>query len=611
MQILTCARGTVSVFLILVFTALLVMVGVITDAARIMTAQNRVQGALDSALRSTLAGYHSGLVGEFGLYGTCIKPEITNRYFLANMREAQGNLHLIRYNISQGVTVEYNSGLLSNEEMRSQILHYMKYKGPLAAVENIFTRLCGDGLKEKTEMLTLGQEAVAAREQVFAEVAVLNRNIAGVRSLLAQSEQTTASGCDARELLREMEGISSSIDTILEPAINRYEDIAAELNSRTGQTESVAERAPPETAALRSALEELRLRVLNKIETLRHSEARMLQADELIALFDGIREISLPAPEPSVRKNSGADEAGRVREYLRQMLRLGQINPDDLVGTGLSPGGGGARQGERAAVLPEADERGSYRPNEDFMMEEGNKIISFLSSFGKAAEKQAAGMKNSLYLAGYILDKFTYITSSTARDRYFQKGEVEYILCGDNSELKNILNVSGQIFFIRFALNSLSSFLQSPVTEPYARMAYALTEGFFRAGVDLCDLYDGKRVPFFPDKTNDIAALTSGNGPHSIQDTSGAGYSDHLLILLLLQDEDTQFQRMRNLIQVNLRRMKDEPGFILGNLPTVCRAKVEVEINLWFAPILHLDKFGLERFKDGKFLLVCESTAGF
>jgi len=613
MGIVRCCRGSSSVFLIIVFTSLLVLAGVIIDAARIMIAENRVQGALDSAVRSTLAGYHNDLVGEFGLYGVYAKPEETNRYFLANMQERHNNFNLIRYEIKRYVEVEYKAGLLDNDQFKEQILQYMKFKAPLAITENILENISESELGKKTEVMDLGQKAVESRAGLKAEITALNKSIENILTSRLKNE-IEISDSSILAAIDELETIALRLDTVLDPRLKEYESAVKEYDSRS---EKVDQKPLSEAKTLRLEMTGLHSKIQNNINILKNIELLLVklhnaendnllsdidrahkvnhlksQLEEYLALMEKMEQFSFPAQDLGTIPQKEITEAARIKDQIKKKLKPVYIEQSELRKDVFAAANNAEsdKTGEEIAML---DDNGVYRMSEEFAADAGKKVVAFLSLLGRKCEEIACGTRNSLYIAEYVLDKYTYLTSSTVRDHHFKRGEVEYILCGDNSEITNVMNVFGQIWFMRFAVNTLYSFLESPVAHFLTRLAYSLVEGLFKAGKDICDLYQGKRVPLFSEKVD------------------SAGYSDHLLILLLLQDEQTQLNRMRDLVEVNLRVMKDDPGFKLENCGTTCRAKAEVEINLWFAPVLHLDKLGVDRFKDGKYLIVCESVVGF
>jgi hypothetical protein len=197
-----------------------------------------------------------------------------------------------------------------------------------------------------------------------------------------------------------------------------------------------------------------------------------------------------------------------------------------------------------------------------------------------------------LAICEYIMDKYTFATSQTERGHYFQLGEVEYILCGNDSELANVTEMFSKIFVIRLAINALDAFLKSPVLHPLARLAEALVTGFTKACADMLRLYMGEAVAIYPSLAQPALA-----------------YSDYLRLFLLQQDKNTQLNRMRQLIQVNLAQSGN--SFALKEHSASFKARAEVSINLLFLPALHLDKLGFPNFSGNKYLIIKETRAGY
>ena len=610
-----------TVFLVIVFTALLLLAGALIDAARIMLATNIAQGALDSAVRSTLAGCHANLAGEFGLYGVKGDPEMTNKYFLTNLQEQQRGLNFVKYSINKGVEVEFTGNLLGKQHFKEQILQYMKYRAPLAVTEELLAGLTGSGWGEMTSFLSVGQKTAETRELLNTDLHALNRSIATVRSLSPVDEPETSTP-DLLGTRRELRNIIGILDNTLVPRLLQYENTVHEFNR---MSEASNPDTLPETEYLRSKAEALREKAQDTINLLDYLETAETKPGEdvnnlhpqvirLRTFLGEMKEISWPSPGSIIFSDRADHEADRINEYLQQKQEFRQLNPEDLIpGDAFSVETAAAIAAGADYKLPEPGQDGRYQIGQGVAAMGAKKVLSFLSVLGRKVNDLARGARDDLYLAVYIMDKFTYLTSATPRDHYFQKGEVEYILCGDNSELTNVLSVCGQIFFVRFALNTLHSFLISLIPDPVDRLVYAVGEGLVKSGVDLYELYDGKRIPLFPGKTavNGALAPVGANAPGQPAEKAGLGYSDHLLLLLLLQDEEIQLNRMRNLIQVSLKQTKEEPGFSLAEYNTICHAKAEVGIKLWFMPVLHLDKLGLYKFRDGQYLIVCESTVGF
>ncbi|HHV59696.1 MAG TPA: hypothetical protein GXX49_05330 [Clostridiaceae bacterium] len=218
-------------------------------------------------------------------------------------------------------------------------------------------------------------------------------------------------------------------------------------------------------------------------------------------------------------------------------------------------------------------------------------IISFLDSlqgiFNAAMEK--------VFVVEYILDRFTYFTSEVERGHFFHKGEAEYILWGGEKQIDNIVKTFGSIWFLRFAVDSIDNFCTSKNPHPVFRLIYSLGKGFLDSCNDMYLLYNGKNIALSP----------------SIQSVK-ISYPDHLGIFLLFQavvNEDEQIDNIVQLIHANIKQ--SNPEFHIRQYGTVIRCQANVEINLWFLPLLQLEKVGINRFRNGRYVISTEVYAGY
>ena len=61
-------KGAITVFMVLITTAMLTLAGLLIDMSRILLAYYTVESVSESATRSLMANYDPTLVGDSGLY---------------------------------------------------------------------------------------------------------------------------------------------------------------------------------------------------------------------------------------------------------------------------------------------------------------------------------------------------------------------------------------------------------------------------------------------------------------------------------------------------------------------------------------------------------------
>lgn len=483
-KLLKNPKGSVTLFLLLTFTAFLFLTGIIIDVSRIHLARNRLDKALRATLRSVLASYDADLQGEFGLFAA--SPEYGDAlvYFRQNLMDRNEGISLIDYRVRDfALEMTPADSLLNDRAFRKQVLEYMKYKGPLNITERVAAIFQSTQFRNN---ISLGE--------------------AGHKEYLAQK---------AKE-------------------------------DETDWKQTVKEEG-------NSALNTLDLRVVD---------------------------------EENLPKDHNYQD---IIEYIKERLWRGELPAHALVGDAEW------QQGNESQELEDSPVYGTdivslqdkeYRPAE-FFAEEGASAFSLLTQLEKTFSAIALDGRDKLYIIEYIMDKYTYLTSATIRDHYFRHGEVEYILCGQRGEKENLLDAMGRILFLRFSLNTLDSFVGGVSPDIMVRLTGAVVEAFALTFKDILLLYDGEGVPLFP----------------SFKEPQ-LRYSDHLRILLLLQDEEIIMRRMRQLIQVNIGSLKEREGaFKLKDYGAACEINAQVAINLWFLPMFHLDKFGYAEFSGNEYIL--------
>ncbi len=248
-------------------------------------------------------------------------------------------------------------------------------------------------------------------------------------------------------------------------------------------------------------------------------------------------------------------------------------------------------------INQESYETEQYEPeaysnsDEEKAEEDNGGIMAFLDGikqiFNAAVEK--------VFVVEFILDRFTYFTSDVERGHYFHKGEAEYILFGSRKQIDNIVKTWGSVWFLRFAVDSIDQFAVSKNPHPGYRLIYSLGKGFLNSCKDIFELYRGEFVNLSPSlKTVKI------------------NYSDHLRIFLLLQSitsEKNQMDNITQLIHANIKQ--SDADFDITKQSTVVYCCARVEVNLWFIPILHVDRLGLERFRNGCYIIDKEIYVGY
>ncbi|MGE5677369.1 MAG: hypothetical protein ACM3ZR_04855, partial [Pseudomonadota bacterium] len=259
-------------------------------------------------------------------------------------------------------------------------------------------------------------------------------------------------------------------------------------------------------------------------------------------------------------------------------------------------------EGESFEIM---DVNAQYVPeiSEEKAEESNNSILKSMDRLSKAIEDSASNAAGKISTIEYVMGNFTFLTSKTERNHYLRKGEVEYIICGNdgpkagagvtNSEYYLVTNVFMQVWALRFAMDTLDDFARSTVIFPPQRLAFALAEGALDSCMDMIEMMNGGGVPILPKSLTGVRLR----------------YSDHLRLLLLMKPEEEILRKTRQLIQVNIKQLVDmktgrtRADFRLGDYNTVISASVEARVNLLFLPMLKLDKLMPGSFEEGRYVI--------
>ena len=176
----------------------------------------------------------------------------------------------------------------------------------------------------------------------------------------------------------------------------------------------------------------------------------------------------------------------------------------------------------------------------------------------------------------YIMSHFKYGTSTFINEPSFFRHEVEYILVGSYSNVKNRDKVESALKLIRTAVNTAYLYsdekryaqtlaaaeLLTPTSAPATQAVIITTWAAAEAGNDVKLLLKGRPVPFI--KTDASWATSLDNVLNNIDDgcidpsnDNGLYYSDYLMILLHFQNEDVKLARVADLIQINMKAVQD------------------------------------------------------
>lgn len=229
--------------------------------------------------------------------------------------------------------------------------------------------------------------------------------------------------------------------------------------------------------------------------------------------------------------------------------------------------------------------------------EEGRETVNqsaliVIKDFGKGIKDAATGSVDKLFLAEYVIDRFSSLINEK-EGHFYKKGEIEHIISGgrNTTELAAISITAMKMWTIRFAINFIVDISNSLIPEPVERLAYSLMTAGIEASTDLVKLTTGFKVPALPKCLKKIEL----------------SYEDHLRLLLYMKSEKQLVDGTR--LMVNCSSISQGgPG--MAEMGTFFRVKYETSIDLLFIPLLKPELLS-ERFKGGKYVIEREEFFGY
>lgn len=145
-------KGAITIYLTIIFLAVLALVGGLVDGARIRVGETQVGRATESAIMSSLAGYYGPLKEDYGLFSLGYPDEDTLRndledYLKKNLipqfdqevkvqDEESGFIDLFQYKLDD-MELERVHNLTENIVLENQIIEFMKFRAPIELVDYI------------------------------------------------------------------------------------------------------------------------------------------------------------------------------------------------------------------------------------------------------------------------------------------------------------------------------------------------------------------------------------------------------------------------------------------------------------------------------------------
>lgn len=182
--------------------------------------------------------------------------------------------------------------------------------------------------------------------------------------------------------------------------------------------------------------------------------------------------------------------------------------------------------------------------------------------------------------------------------------EAEYVLAGENSDVKNLKSVVAKLLLIREGVNFASLLADGTKRSQVRALSAAIASGFLippasaiiegalllcwsfaESVLDVRELLDGGKVALVKSSADWQLTLSNLpnllNGLDSIRKGSenGLSYEDYLQILLLTKSKSEKVLGVMDMAEQSLRKQKNNPSFRLDSCIVALEASVDVRAN--------------------------------
>ncbi|MFZ5597780.1 MAG: hypothetical protein ACOY31_12300 [Bacillota bacterium] len=639
-------RGAVSIHLLIIFSVVVVFIGLLIDLSRIKVAQNQLARAVNASARSVLAGYDPSLKNEFGIFtpveGADCQKEF-EKYLLANLSISDGQDFSLFDYCYIGSQIYMSGPLGDREVLKRQILEDMKYRAPVELTLNLIEKfraiagMCSffdrsnnkrkkmeqvneklEGIKKSNDVIRDKKKKLKDREENLSSVR------AGIEELESKPDKQPAD-IDRLESLRaeetgleeDIQGIKRDIEDEVQKASDRYGEVEKEIKEleSTGDSgvydvdfpvdEGQGVGEPPGDG-VQKRIEDSEKAVDDQLS------AEVNQINKELEDIGRDIENSKEAIGRGRYDDTGIDSAEKAHERAEKAKRENSVEGDPPPSIleeerNRLAGPSGITLEEEKISRDKDSFQEQEKENEKKLggkdsdvggitgaLDRIKKIFSILS-----ARDMLISLRDQIYINEYVLTYFSRLTAEKGDSGYkYIDCEAEYVLTGSENNAA-AMAVAG-VYGLRFSFDSVAYFVfsKAPV-DLLSRIIYSLIMGAIQATIDVYNLTSSD------DATVAIAEMW----PKSPLEQVTVTYRDHLRILLLLFcDGDTKLDRIIYL--VNARK-----GIDLAGKTTVVEGSAEVSIKMWFLPLAGVDKMSSGPFgtviRDGRCYITRDVAYGY
>ncbi|WP_235849098.1 MULTISPECIES: DUF5702 domain-containing protein [Bacillaceae] len=431
----TDKKGSVSIFFIIIITAIFFFNAVLIDYARILSAEKQTEYAVQSAVRSAMAGFDNNLKDNYGLFG--IKDGQIGDFeeFLEkNLEAPEGDFEFINLML-EDFAHEFEARELANPAiLEHQILEEMKYKAPVEIVINLIDKFASvsSAMKETSTFIKTAEDIQGKfedREKALNEAAVHLAKIRENLDRLIGADEDTDGYVNKPSTEPDFPTVGLYNDIIYHFENDYLDDVA--LENRISEIEAEIE----EWEELEAETEEEQEDIDQEIEELRDEIDELTENKEQFeenaqAMLDTIYDLTVETESELENALSKIETAESINDSMRNVIESNRAasesnygNAENNAGTISDPDQASEMDQATAEIQQMADRLDEYLYNEVYALyneengvNEFDENTDFFGSMKQFLNQAIANFDGTPELLEPVVDFFEGTDAEALRD---------------------------------------------------------------------------------------------------------------------------------------------------------------------------------------------------
>lgn len=550
-------RGSISIYLAIVFLSIVLLVCGIAEAARVNAVQSKDKAVTMMAADSVIAGYAKQVYDDYGILLVWQKDsldETLSKHIQANIKmadiEVRGNdflgSDLQEVSVTKKVYATDNGG----DAFTKQVSEYLKYAGLKYAIERLMNNSkeikednskpdVADDITDKTYD-KLAEEVEQTDKLIksisdIAELSELNRIVSGeIKNKLS------------KKLLKKVYKNCKKIKTTIIEKESKVDQAISKIENYLEKKKDLLIKNSYKKPA-KDYMDE-NLTVLKKIKS----------KTERIKKFEFASNLSGNPNELSCAEKF-LELSMQIEEHFKD-LQVAKITEQDKKNKSIFDSVKDIfDKGVLSLVIKDTSKLSTASVNTSSLPSHTSMSKSLESS--SLYDKAVMGVYSNLYFGNYV----------DAKKKNALKYGLEYLIAGKDTDKSNLASVVERLVAIRHLPNyvcimkdtakkaeieavaaSVAAMTGLPFLEPIAKVIVTEAWVFAESVNDVKILLSGEKLSLLKTEANWKTSLTNLFGANTNGDESGFKYEVYLGFLLLISDRDNVIYRTMDLIQMNI-----------------------------------------------------------